>query len=751
MDNLPHFHAGDLLLVGGGHTHGLFLRRLSMARIPGLRVTLVSATNDTPYSGLLHGVISGTHGDAAWQIDLRKLCRYAGATFIHGQLVSIDLAARQIALAGRPPMGFDLLSLNTGSTPAMAGVPGASQHAVPAKPMAALVAAWNQVRATADSAASPLALTVVGGGPGGVEMALAMQARLGERASVTLVQRESTLLPEHAPRAGRRLAQILRDRGITLRTGQPVARVDADRLVLADGTQLASDRTFWVTHAAPPAWISSSGLAQDATGFIRVRTTLQTVTDDHVFATGDVASIDGLARPKSGVHAVRQAPTLDANVRAWWLGDPLVDHQPQKHCLSLISTSDGSAFAVRGRWAVASRRVARLKERIDHRFMEQFTQLSVGQGDAPPVNGGGMRQRLSLSQPGPRCLGCGSKLASNVLQKAVLRHPYAAPASHPAVPVDLAQHDDGAALALDADRLLVQSVDHLSALIDDLYLFGRIAVLHAFSDIYAMGARPHSALATIVTERAETPLMTRDLEQMMAGVRTALSALGATLIGGHSVEGDTASIGISANGTAGRGDLLRKEGMRKGDAIILTKPLGIGTLFASAMRAAVAAADLEAAVTSMLRPNAAAADVLHRHGVTACTDVTGFGFAGHLLEMADASRRNVVVTLDQIPALAGALEAPFAGSMYQHNRTFASRIHGCSEDHLQQDKAHANPQSRRFMLLFDPQTSGGLLATVSTEQCGACLTALRRAGETNATCVGHVGEAWDADKPIDIR
>ena len=746
---------GDLLLVGGGHTHALFLRRLAMHPIPGLRVTLISDVSHAPYSGMVHGIISNRYRFDDGHIDLRRLCTMAGAHFVQARLASVDRAERHILLKERPPIPFDLLSLNTGSVPAIADVPGAAEHAIPAKPIAALLAGWDKVVANLDKAPQQYAITIVGGGPGGVEMALAMHARLGPKAVIHLIQREPRLLPDHPPSAGRRLAALLAQRDIKLHTDTTIVQVEPTTVKLDHGPWIPSNATFWVTHAAPPAWIDASGLAPDEAGFVRVGATLQTVTDDRIFAVGDVAGIDGAPRAKSGVHAVRQAPVLYANLRAAWEGTAMKKHRPQRHCLSLISTADESALGSRGRWVAASPLLWRAKDFIDRRFIRRFAALSEHPGVPDPSPPGGLWQSLAGPPRVTRCLGCGAKLPSRLLHD-VLRAPADTGAPHehpPTIDLGLDRWEDGAALRVNDDTLLIQSVDHLPALIDDLYLFGRIAVVHAFSDILAMGGSPHSALATIVVPTATTSIMTRRFEQMMHGVRDALKALDATLIAGHSIEGETAAIGITANGTAVPGTLLTKGGMQPDDALILTKPLGIGVLFASAMQGRTRGRWIDAAIDAMLRSNASAAKILRQHGATACTDVTGFGLAGHLLEMAEASRCVALLELGDIPWLPGALDAPVRSSLFEGNRDAATHMQmaaglGGFADHS--DDPGTAPQ-RALALLFDPQTSGGLLATVPANRSPACLTALHAAGDDQAACIGFVRKGEADAKPIEVQ
>ena len=211
-----------------------------------------------------------------------------------------------------------------------------------------------------------------------------------------------------------------------------------------------------------------------------------------------------------------------------------------------------------------------------------------------------------------------------------------APASGDAVEVGVG--DDAAVIAFPGGPPLLQTVDFFRALVGDPYLFGRIAATHALGDIYAMGGAPETALAIATLPPARPAITEYDLFHMLKGGTEVLEAAGASLVGGHTAEGAEMALGFAVTGRTRPGRLLRKGGLRPGDRLILTKPLGTGVILAAEMRGRVRARIVEGAIEAMLQPAAAASAVLAVHGATACTDVTGFGLLGHLLEMLDGVR-----------------------------------------------------------------------------------------------------------------
>jgi selenide,water dikinase len=363
----------ELILLGGGHSHALVLRMLGMDPLDAARLTLVSNVSHTPYSGMLPGYVSGQYGYDETHIDLRRLAQFAGARFILGEPVGLDLGQKQIQFRSRPPLDFDLLSINIGSTPSTDSVPGSAEHAIPIKPVPAFLDVWHDI--VADTSNRPRTLVIVGGGAGGVELALSMKKRLGPHDHVHLVNRDPQLLPSHAPRVRVLMTRLCRDQGIELHRGDAVSDVTPNVIRFASGKMLEFDHLFWVTNATPAPWLRSSGIAVDSAGFILTSNTLQSTSHDFVFAAGDVASMRDTPRPKSGVYAVRQAKPLLVNLRATCIGAPLRPYHPQKRALALIGTGAAEAVASHGRFAHLSPLMLKIKDRIDQRFMRKFAEL----------------------------------------------------------------------------------------------------------------------------------------------------------------------------------------------------------------------------------------------------------------------------------------------------------------------------------------------------------------------------------------
>ncbi|HEX3862048.1 MAG TPA: selenide, water dikinase SelD [Stellaceae bacterium] len=713
----------DLVVIGGGHAHVAVLKRFGMRPVPGVRLTLIARDVETPYSGMLPGYVAGFYRFDECHIDLMRLARFAGARLIHDEAIGLDRAARQVLTRGHPPIRYDFVSLDIGSTPRLDDVPGAAEHTVSVKPIDRFAERWEALLERARDLGR-VRLAIVGGGAGGVELALAAQQRLagmlGTAPEITLVTRDG-LLPSHNLRIRRRFAGILAARGIRAVTHSPVVRVDAGVLHSANRDAIPFDEALWVTEAVGAPWLMETGLPLDEGGFIVTDETLRSPIDQAVFAAGDIATMPAHPRPKAGVYAVRAGKPLAENLRRALAGQPLRRAIPQRRALALIGSGDRRAAASRGSLAAYGGALWKLKDRIDRAWMRRYTKLPV----MAAVDGEGEM----------RCGGCAAKVPAEVLTRAMAR---LAPSAGDNVTIGLNSPDDAALLTFPGAPPLLQTVDFFRAMVEDPYLFGRIAATHALGDIYAMGGVPETALAIAALPPARPAIVEHDLLHMLKGGTEVLEAAGATLVGGHSAEAAEMALGFAITGRTRPGRLMRKGGLRPGDRLLLTKPLGTGVILAGEMRGLAGARIVGGAIAAMLQPAADASACLASYGATACTDVTGFGLLGHLTEMLAASNADAQLDPETIPALDGAL-ALLGGGL-------TSSLHGANVSALAAlAPGDCEPDPALTALLIDPQTAGGLLAGLPAAQADSCLDELRALGY-RAVAIGEV-IARDGNKP----
>ncbi len=713
--------AKDVLLLGGGHSHIQVLKRFAMQPEPGVRLTLVSPDLTSPYSGMLPGAIAREYTSADIHIQLAPLCQRAGARLVLAEAEGLDAAAQQVFLAGRPPMHYDVLSLNCGA------IPRPPQEGVATvKPISEFLPKWEQSIASLSENAH---LIIVGGGAGGVELALAARTLCqdsGRKLRITLVGEH--LLKSHGEKAQKLIARELLVKEISVRRGR-VQGQDENGIVLLDSSgrteSLAADEVFWVTDVQAHTWLRESGLATDEGGFVSVNRHLQSISHENVFAAGDTAHLVEQERPKSGVFAVRAGPILATNIRHYVLNKRLKRFHAQKKHLALLGLGEGRALASRGKWASTGRVWWWLKQRIDRRFMRQFNELDEmveETFDLPP----------SLAEALPdddmRCGGCGAKLAAAPLERVLSRLDLKA---YPDVLLGVG--DDAAEIKVTASTQVV-SIDGFRAMVDDPYLFGRIATHHSLNDIFAMAAKPTTAMALATVPLMAEALIEEELFQLMSGVVSVLNEHETALVGGHSAEGLELSLGLAVSGTPGH-RAVAKSGAQVGDVLVLTKPIGTGVVMAWAMRGSAAEASLKSALEQMDKSNAPALELLQQAGVTALTDVTGFGLLGHLGEMLRAGDVGASVTIDSVPVIPGAdvLLTEVSSSLQVANELVFQDIE------LKGNRSFGDPRVR---LMVDPQTSGGLLATVPASASTQLVGELSALGYTAAVIGVITDSGW---------
>lgn len=707
----------DLVLIGGGHAHALVLRMWGMNPMPGTRVTLINPDPVAPYTGMLPGLIAGHYRRDELMIDLVRLARFAGARVILDRATGIDRAARLVHLAGRPPLSYDLAAIDVGITSDLPDLPGAAEHAVAAKPLGHYAETWEAFVAKAPARSR---VVILGAGLGGVELALASAHRLrGTGAEITLLDRAEAFLPALGPLARRVLEQRLAAAGVVVRLGLRVASVGPGSVALDSGEEVGSDFTLTATGARPHGWLAGTGLERED-GFLVTDACLRT-SDPLVFASGDCAGISGDPRPKAGVYAVRAARVLHANLRAALAGRPLREFRPQTDYLKLISLGERAAVAEKWGLAGAGRRFWRLKDRIDRKFMDKFADYpAMASADVPGTATDGLAAHLAGR---PLCGGCGAKLGPGVLGSALAG--LAAPVR---AEVLSGPGDDAAVLAIGAG-VQVLTTDHLRAFCNDPRLMARLAAIHALGDVWAMGAAPQVALAQVTLPPLGPELQTRMLGEVMAEAGSVFRDAGADVVGGHSTEGAELTIGFTVTGLADRP--IGKGGAQVGDALILTKPVGSGTILAAEMAMTrlpgLVLGEVWAGCIAQLSLAQGTAAAILAPQARAMTDVTGFGLAGHLLEMLEASGVASRLRLDDVPLMSGAMELAAAGigSSLQPANLAAVNWRMTA------------PQDARVALLSDPQTCGGLLAAVPAEQAKGLVAALRAAGH-QAALIGEV-------------
>ena len=334
-----------------------------------------------------------------------------------------------------------------------------------------------------------------------------------------------------------------------------------------------------------------------------------------------------------------------------------------------------------------------------------------------------------------KCAGCGAKVGAGVLAQlleGIKVH------SDPNLLVGFDKSDDASVYKVSDDLALVQTVDFFPPIADDPYTFGQIAATNALSDVYAMGGEPKLCL-NIMAIPAKMPK--EAVHELLRGGYDKVYEAGALITGGHSILDDEPKYGLCVTGFVHPDKILTNSGAKSGDVLLFTKPIGIGILTTAAKAEMCSDESKALAVRMMTTLNKAARDVMVKYRVHACTDVTGFGMIGHLFEMAQGSDTQITLNVDNIDLIPEALELARNGilpeGMYR-NRTFAQAAVDEGDTELAKQD-----------MLYDPQTSGGLVIAIDPSDADACFEELK-AVVPSAQKIGYVS-AYEGGKRIFLR
>jgi selenide, water dikinase len=760
-DHLP---THDIVLVGAGHTNMHVARMWRMNPIPGTRLTIVSPFGRSTYSGMLPGTLAGLYTADDMEIDLYRFAVPSGIRLIVSEAIGIDPKRRRIQFADRPEIRYDVASIGVGSVPAGHERWRDRPEFLAIKPMATFrdrfdVRLQQLIEQRSGTDQTPINVAVVGGGAAGVEITFCVQSLLKNQSlpfELSLVDSNETVLRGYLPKTIRKAMSELAARGITLHNNQRVESIEDSQLVFKSGSTVPADIVLWATAAAPPPVFAEYDLEKSSDGFIAVRPTLQTLQYDNVFAVGDSGTIVENPVRKAGVYAVREGPILWDNIRRFLENRPAIKFEPQKGFLSLLADGRGHAFLDFMGFSIKSRWAWRLKDYIDRKFMRMYQ-------DYRPM----MRKPQSGESqiPAMHCKGCGGKAGPAVLHAALqkLKESQAAIAAFAeaectgAQPVSnmvqdagnatlpstqkkqahraLEHPEDAALLDPTASQAELISVDFFQAFTDDPWLVGRIAALNSLSDIWAMGAKPFGALAMVQLPEGEPGQQAELMFQLLSGSLHEFAKSGVELLGGHTIESGELTAGFTVLGSLDGQEPLCKSGLKPGSQLLITKPIGSGTLLAALPQAVTRAQWMDELLHWMKQSNELAARLTREVNAQAVTDVTGFGLAGHLFEMLEASGVTAEISLSQLPLFSGFVELISQGiesTLAPGNRAVESRI-------TVAESIKATPQ---WPALFDPQTSGGLLLGVAENELDNTLKQFAEAGQS-VFRIGQVTETTE--------
>ena len=351
-----------LVLIGGGHSHSVALLNW-LSQSPTFRhspiadITLITPNPKTIYSGSVPGHLAGWWNREACEVNVVDLALDLGIKVVFDEAIGLDLTQQCVICRNHDPIAFETLSLDIGSTPKIPAM--VSQRIIPMKPMGLLLNSLEPYLKLGLS--ETLSMGIVGGGLGGVEVALSLKERLGNQLDLSLICRSQTIVPTQSKAIQTLLMQELQSRSIQVYLNTEVNSVQENtngvKLVLNSGecsSNLSCDVSLWATQATSPQWIVDSGLKTDDRGFVLVDRTLRSVSHSNIFASGDIATLQNSPQPKAGVLAVREGKILGHNLRRSLANQSLKSFNPQSRYLNLVSLGDRRAVASYGEFSMTT-------------------------------------------------------------------------------------------------------------------------------------------------------------------------------------------------------------------------------------------------------------------------------------------------------------------------------------------------------------------------------------------------------------
>lgn len=376
----------NLVFIGGGHSHAIALKLWGKKPVLGVKVTLISDVKNTPYSGMLPGYLGGYYNYQESHINLEKLAKFAKINLIIDSVIDIDPHQKNIPCKSGKRIDFDLVSIDIGSTPKNSDIEGANLYTIPAKPVNLLLAKWQEITDQAEHNNDKLlTLNIIGGGAGGVELAMNIHRKLSSilapnKLKINLIHKREKILSNQNEWVSYKLTEILKSKNINLYLNTTIKAVNRDNIITESELKIPADHHFLVTQASAPLWLKNSSISTDKDGFIFIKDTLQSLNYDFIFATGDIATMVNYPCPKAGVFAVKQGKPLYENICNFLNNKPLKSYHPQRNYLNIIGTGNDSAVAMWGYFGGESPILWHWKKHLDNTFIKQFANLEVESG-----------------------------------------------------------------------------------------------------------------------------------------------------------------------------------------------------------------------------------------------------------------------------------------------------------------------------------------------------------------------------------
>ena len=693
-----------LVLVGGGHTNALLMKNWLMKPnlMPDVPITIISRDSSLVYSSMYPSVISRSIRLKQSLIDISSLASSAKISFIKSEVKDIQFNNQKIILNNRPPLEYSKIILNCGSSTKVSKEFSELVKENIACTIRPFFKSYQFIKSEdAFNTKNELPFVVTGSGLGAIEIAFALRKRWKNR---------KLILACNPIKISRRFLRTLEIFNIQIKEDM---NFDYKKVLLCTGN-------------SPHSWIKNNILKLDNNGRIITNQYLRAKDFSNIYAVGDCASVGINKRKSSGIIAVKSSKTLCKNINNDFVSKDLRKWLPQKYGLQIVNLFNNNqpkAFAIYGKLVVGpSRLFWVLKNILDTNFLQQFKK--------PFMNSNENKSNISLMD----CRGCAAKIPQNVLNESLINSKLKTFADFP---------EDASEIFRSDKDIILESLDGFPSLISDPWLNAKITALHACSDLWACGAKLKTGQVLISIPKIDNAFQNYIFSQSLNGIRSIFDELGAEIIGGHTFESRNYShkpytlgvdLALSVQGVLKVGQSpWNKYGMKPGDVLLMSRPLGVGIFFAACMQNINVYESYDEIFKNLVTSQQKLVENIQSiqekfeiQIVNAATDITGYGFLGHLNEMiqaTNAKRRKenledikVVLNLNSFEAYPGVIDLINKGiksSLFEENYKILDSLRYESDEPIIDFvlENSINPEEGKTIkkLLCDPQTCGPLL------------------------------------------
>ena len=671
----------DLVLLGAGHANIEVLRKLGMNTLKGLRVTVISNKYLSTYSGMVPSYIEGNYTWNEINTDLVQLCNNYSHRLIISSITKVDIVKKLIYLKNRPPICYDLLSINLGIQSDKSKISGSNKYALKLKPISEIKNTIDKIL-TFNKSKPQNKVVLIGAGAAGVEVALALSSRFKKnnlKNSIILLSKNKNILKGYNYFAKKNCEIELLKNNIKVIFNANVSKISKEYIIYNNKIKIYSKFPILCTRASPIDLLKRSNLPLNENGSIQINNSLLVNGTTNVFAAGDISEIKGYKTTKAGVYAVRQGKILYKNIRKKIYGKKLIKYYPQKNYLSIIGLPNKNALAVKSLVSFKSNFLWYLKRYIDVKFIKKYTFKSKIESKN--------EFNIDPFKHEMQCKGCGNKVPQSVLESVfknnILRG------------------------SLDADQVtdtknLYQTTDIISSIINDPYKLGMISAKHALNDILASNSRALSSQMIVSMPPALNKINVRDLAQLKKGADVIMKESKCDITGGHTYSSNDNQIYVGYS-IIGRKKNIKNKSYSNQGSIYMTGHIGSAIIFAAIEQKIISGAYSKQVIKEMTTSNHKIFEILYKNNVSMLTDISGFGLAIHVynLILRFPWLKGIQLAINQIPI--------YPGVEVALSKNIKSSLSDANEDYIINKLSFSHKNKKLANILYDPQTAGGFV------------------------------------------